>query len=206
MDRFRQTIDQLERDETALESVRSVEYQRSIRRTIGSIYLASLLATIGLVLLAYYILKEMSLREQHAREIREREEWFRVTLTSIGDAVIVTDKNGKITFLNPVAEELTGRALRRARGQDIADVFPIFNELTGAVAQNPVEKVMEERTDGRHGQSHRAQASRRAPHSRSKTAPRPSAMTTASSLASSWCFATRPPSANHRNSCAGQKS
>ncbi len=144
MDRFRETIDQVERDETAVESVRAVEYQRSVRRTIGSIYLASLLATIGLVLLAYYILKEMSLREQHAREIREREEWFRVTLTSIGDAVIVTDKNGKITFLNPVAEELTGRALGRARGQDIADVFPIFNELTGAVAQNPVAKVMEE--------------------------------------------------------------
>jgi PAS domain S-box-containing protein len=144
MDRFRQTIDQVERDEAAVESVRAVEYQRSVRRTIGSIYLASLLATIGLVLLAYYILKEMSLREQHAREIREREEWFRVTLTSIGDAVIVSDKHGKITFLNTVAEALTGTVLGQARGRDIADVFPIFNELTGAVARNPVAKVMEE--------------------------------------------------------------
>jgi PAS domain S-box-containing protein len=144
MDSFRQTIDQVERDQAAVESVQVVEYQRSVRRTIGSIYLASLLATIGLVLLAYYILKEMSLREQHAREIREREEWFRVTLTSIGDAVIVTDRNGKISFLNPVAEELTGTTLGRARGQQIADVFPIFNEVTGAVAQNPVAQVMKE--------------------------------------------------------------
>jgi PAS domain S-box-containing protein len=56
----------------------------------------------------------------------------------------VTDETGKITFLNPVAEALTGTALHRARGQDIADVFPIFNELTGAVSQNPVEKVMQE--------------------------------------------------------------
>ena len=144
MDHFRQTIDQVERDETAVESVRAVEYQRSVRRTIGSIYLASLLATIGLVLLAYYILREMSLREQHAREIREREEWFRVTLTSIGDAVIVSDERGRITFLNPVAEALTGTVLGQARGRNVADVFPIFNELTGAVARNPIAKVMEE--------------------------------------------------------------
>lgn len=144
MDRFRQILDQLERDEAAVESVRAIEYQRSVRRTIGSIYLASLLATIGLVLLAYYILKEMSLREQHAREIHEREEWFRVTLTSIGDAVIVSNERGKITFLNPVAEALTGTLLGQARGRDIEDVFPIFNELTGEVARNPVAKVMEE--------------------------------------------------------------
>jgi PAS domain S-box-containing protein len=144
MDSFRQTIDQVELDQAAVESVQVVAYQRSVRRTIGSIYLASLLATIGLVLLAYYILKEMSLREQHAREIREREEWFRVTLTSIADAVIVTDRNGKITFLNPVAEELTGTTLGRARAQQIADVFPIFNEVTGAIAQNPVVQVMKE--------------------------------------------------------------
>jgi PAS domain S-box-containing protein len=144
MDRLRHVIDQVEQDETAVESVRVVEYQRSVRRTIGSIYLASLLATIGLVLLAYYILREMSLREQHAREIREREEWFRITLMSIGDAVIVSDERGKVTFLNPVAETLTGTVLSRARGRDISDVFPIFNEFTGAAAQNPVGMVMSE--------------------------------------------------------------
>ncbi len=134
----------MEQDEAALELRRTIEYKRSVRRTIGSIYLASLLATIGLVLLAYYILREMALREQHAREIREREEWFRVTLTSIGDAVIVSDQKGKITFLNPVAEALTGATLSQARGRDIVDIFPIFNEFTGAVTQNPVAKVMDE--------------------------------------------------------------
>jgi PAS domain S-box-containing protein len=144
MEHFRQVIDQVEQDEAAVERVQAVDYQRSVRRTIGSIYLASLLATIGLVLLAYYILREMSLREQHAREIREREEWFRVTLTSIGDAVIVCDEAGRTTFLNPVAEALTGTVLSRARGRDISDVFPIFNEFTGSVAQNPVAKVMKE--------------------------------------------------------------
>jgi PAS domain S-box-containing protein len=144
MERFRQTIDQVQKDEANLESARIAEYQKTERRTIASIYLASLLATVGLVLLAYYILREMDLREKHAREIREREEWFRVTLTSIGDAVIVTDQDGKISFLNPVAESLTGVTLANARGSDISEVFPIFNELTGSATQNPVMRVMVE--------------------------------------------------------------
>ncbi len=142
MERFRHVIDLLEKHEAAQEVARTIRYQKTVGRTITSIYLASLLATVGLVTLAYYILREMSLREKHALEIREREEWFRITLTSIGDAVIVTDHTGKISFLNPIAELLTGIDLRRAKHRDIADVFPIFNELTGSPAQNPVKQVM----------------------------------------------------------------
>src|SRR5581483_1109216 len=117
---------------------------RTVRRTIRSIYIASLLATVGLVTLAYYILHEMSLREKHAQEMREREEWFRTTLTSIGDAVIVTDNEGRVSFLNPVAELLTGTSLSQARGRDITEVFSIFNEMTGAPTPDPVKKVMRE--------------------------------------------------------------
>jgi PAS domain S-box-containing protein len=144
MEHFRQIIDQVEKTEASLESVRVAEYQKTVRRTIASIYLASLLATIGLALLAYHILREMSLREKHAREIREREEWFRVTLTSIGDAVIVTDDHGRIAFMNPIAESLIGTTFARAKGRDISDVLAIFNEFTGAISQDPVKKVMQE--------------------------------------------------------------
>jgi PAS domain S-box-containing protein len=144
MERFRHLIDQLELHGAAQELDRTVQYQETVRRTIASIYLASLLATVGLVMLAYYILREMSLREKHAREIREREEWFRITLTSIGDAVIVTDALGRISFLNPVAEALTGTGLARCRDRDINEVFPIFNEFTGEAIENPVKEVMNE--------------------------------------------------------------
>ena len=72
-----------------------------------------------------------------------REEWFRVTLTSIGDAVIVTDKQGAITFLNPVAETLTGVDLARAKGKNVLEVFPIINEDTRQPVENPVKKVLE---------------------------------------------------------------
>jgi PAS domain-containing protein len=124
MEHFRQIIDQVEKTEASLESVRVAEYQKTVRRTIASIYLASVLATIGLALLAYHILREMSLREKHAREIHEREEWFRVTLTSIGDAVIVTDESGRVAFMNPVAESLIGTRFANTKGRDISDVLP----------------------------------------------------------------------------------
>jgi PAS domain S-box-containing protein len=144
MENFRQVIDRLEKEEAAQEANRNAQYQKTVGDTIRSIYLASVLATVGLVTLAYYILHEMSLREQHSQEIREREEWFRTTLTSIGDAVIVTDHQGRVSFLNPVAEGLTGKSLGRARGRDITEVFPIFHAITAEPAEDPVKRVMRE--------------------------------------------------------------
>jgi PAS domain S-box-containing protein len=143
MDDIRRIIAQMEQEENSLEAARTAAYRKSQRNTIASIYLASGLAVFGLVVLAYYILREIDLREKHARQIRAREEWSRVTLTSIGDAVIATDPHGKITFLNPVAETLTGTSHAAALGKDIKEVFPIFNELTGQATENPVKKVME---------------------------------------------------------------
>ncbi len=133
-----------DRMETALQTRQARDTTSTARRiTAACIYISSGLAVLGLVLLAYYILREMNLRERHAAEIREREEWFRVTLTSIGDAVIATDDKGRVTFLNPIAEELLQRDLTWARGKAIEKTFPIFNETTGNVVANPVTKVME---------------------------------------------------------------
>jgi PAS domain S-box-containing protein len=143
MNAIREQIGAMEQEERSLEAVRAPAYQSSLRLTIASLYLASVLAAFGLILLAYFVLREMDLRERHAAQIREREEWFRVTLTSLGDAVIATDEDGKVTFLNPVAERLTGSSLAKARGKEIDQIFPIFNEFTLQPAENPVRKVME---------------------------------------------------------------
>jgi PAS domain S-box-containing protein len=143
MDRIRLAVTQMTNEEERLESLRVTAYERTIDQTILSIYVANLLAVIGLVLLGYYMLRELNLREKHAQEIRTREEWFKVTLTSIGDAVIATDKEGSVTFMNPIAETLTGNFLSQARGRNILDVFPIINEHTNQPAENPVKKVLE---------------------------------------------------------------
>ena len=143
MTRTRSLIDEMVREEDSLWSARSATYQRSVRVTIACIYLASALAAIGLGFLAYFILHAIGLRERHARLIAEREEWFRVTLTSLGDAVIATDGQGQVTFLNTVAEDLMGVKVEHAKGRAIEEVFRIFNESTLLPVENPVKMVME---------------------------------------------------------------
>ncbi len=64
-----------------------------------------------------------------------------VTLSSIGDGVIATDGNGVVSFINPVARELIGWG-EEAIGKPLTDLFRIFNEETGAEADNPVLRVI----------------------------------------------------------------
>jgi PAS domain S-box-containing protein len=143
MDDIRKQLAAISKAETSLQSTRASTYRSSVQRTIESIYFATVIAAFGLFLLAYYILNEINLRDRHANLLLEREEWFRSTLTSLGDAVITTDAKGRVTFLNPIAEHLIGTQLLHARGKPIAAVFPIFNESTHLPVDNPVKKVVE---------------------------------------------------------------
>jgi PAS domain S-box-containing protein len=143
MENIRALGTQIQQEETSLAARRTESYGKSVRVTIACIYLTSILAVVGLVLLAYFVLRDIDIREEHGAEIQRREEWFRVTLTSIGDGVIATDELGTVTFINPVAERLTGRTLSQAKGKSIGEVFPIYNEVTRKPVENPVAKVME---------------------------------------------------------------
>jgi PAS domain S-box-containing protein len=82
--------------------------------------------------------------EEHAAVILEQRERLRVTLDSIGDGVIATDADGKVTLLNPVAESLTGWTNTTAAGQPLDKVFSIVNEFTRQQAENPVARVLRE--------------------------------------------------------------
>ncbi len=86
---------------------------------------------------------EMALyKHKMERKLMESEEWLSTTLKSIGDAVIATDKTGRVTFMNPVAESLTGWQQEEAKGKPLQDVFNIINEETREVVDNPVIKVL----------------------------------------------------------------
>jgi PAS domain S-box-containing protein len=82
--------------------------------------------------------------ERKSAELAEQREFFRVTLASIGDAVITTDIQGHVTFLNPVAEAMIGWSAIDALGQPLERVFNIINEQTRTPAQNPVARVLRE--------------------------------------------------------------
>ncbi|MFL6375098.1 MAG: PAS domain-containing protein, partial [Pyrinomonadaceae bacterium] len=68
---------------------------------------------------------------------------LQVTLSSIGDGVITTDTQGNVTFMNGVAEEMTGYPLREARGEPLGTVIKIINETTRQEVINPVQTVLE---------------------------------------------------------------
>jgi PAS domain S-box-containing protein len=74
----------------------------------------------------------------------ERRELLRITLLSIGDAVITTDLAGRVTSMNAVAETLTGWSQAHALGQPLDAVFRILNEETRAAVANPATKALRE--------------------------------------------------------------
>ncbi len=85
--------------------------------------------------------------EELAVQVREERERLRVTLHSIGDGVIATDTEGKVTYMNPVAEALTGwKEHDGASGQPLETVFQIINENSRQTAENPVQAALR---DGR---------------------------------------------------------
>jgi len=80
------------------------------------------------------------------RRAEEQRQLAEVILSSIGDAVLAAGVDGRVTFINPVAEALTGWPAADAIDQSIDKVFRIFNEATGEAIENPVTRVIREGT------------------------------------------------------------
>lgn len=87
---------------------------------------------------------EMKLREEAEAAEREQREWWRVTLSSIGDAVITTDREGCVNYLNGTAQALTQWTPEEAKGQPLDRVFNIVNEETRLPVESPITKVLRE--------------------------------------------------------------
>jgi len=77
------------------------------------------------------------------KELYKEKERFKTTLLSVSDAIISTDKNGKVLIMNPVTEQLTGWTVEEAEGKPIEEVFDIVNEYTRERCENPVHNVLE---------------------------------------------------------------
>ncbi|HYG77042.1 MAG TPA: PAS domain S-box protein [Planctomycetota bacterium] len=87
--------------------------------------------------------RDITAHKNAADELRHQREWFKVTLASIGDAVITTDTQSRITFLNPTAEVMTGWKGEEAQGKPLADVVNIVNEKSRKVVESPVARALQ---------------------------------------------------------------
>jgi PAS domain S-box-containing protein len=88
--------------------------------------------------------RDITERRRAEEGLRKQSEWLRVTLASIGDAVITTDAEGRVSSLNPVAEALTGWTTDEARGVGLESVFRIVNEQSRQPAENPALRALRE--------------------------------------------------------------
>ena len=102
-----------------------------------------------------YIIKPFEDRELHSAievalykhemesKLKENEKWLSTTLESIGDAVITTDENGCITFMNPIAQKITEWKQEEALGKPLESIFKTINEETGTPIESPVTEVLQ---------------------------------------------------------------
>ncbi|MCL5037857.1 MAG: PAS domain S-box protein [Chloroflexi bacterium] len=89
--------------------------------------------------------KNIASRKLAEDALRKSEEWLSTTLNSIGDAVISVDLKGNVTFMNPVAESLTGWKKEEAAGRHVDEIFNIIVEETGEPAENPINVALREK-------------------------------------------------------------
>jgi PAS domain S-box-containing protein len=145
MDQIRRTSDQIRAAGYGLLTANSQQTERRYNETrVG--FLAGFGILIAILMLSLSIIQRATdRREQLLEQLDIARQQFQVTLSSIGDGVVTTDAQGKVTFLNPVAAQLTGWRSEDADGHDLEQVFPIFNENTGATVENPARVVLRER-------------------------------------------------------------
>ena len=141
MDLIRDEIYGMQQIERTLLARREAASRANTRTALASTVVGLGLGLVLITMVVTLVARNLAARQRAADVLHAERERFRTTLTSIGDAVVVTDAHGRITLMNPVAEALT-RWGAEAIGQPLETVFRIVNETTRDTVENPVSKVI----------------------------------------------------------------
>ena len=144
MDQIRSLLADMQNEEDRVRAFRAVEMTDALNRSTRIVVAGNLLSASILVVIFALLFRALSQRKRAQEGLEKSEKWLSTTLASIGDAVIATDMNGAVSFMNPIAESLTGWTLDDARGKSMDLVFDIVNKETRRPVENPVKKVFRE--------------------------------------------------------------
>ena len=143
MDQIREIASRMENEERALLDTRQQNTRLTYLAALAT-SVVSMLVGLALVWLVFEVVRRAAAaRERWTFTLAEERERYRVTLSSIGDAVLVTDAKGTVTYMNAVAQALTGWR-EDGVGQPVTTVFRIVNEHTREPVEGPVARVLRE--------------------------------------------------------------
>lgn len=144
MDAIRAQVAAIQAAERRILAQRAAQSEHSSRATLVTIVVPALIGAALLGLVFYLSRRNLQLERSAADALSDERERLRITLASIGDAVLTTNVGGRITFANAVAESVTGWTSSEMLGQPLEAIFRIRNEQTGAAAENPTERALRE--------------------------------------------------------------
>jgi PAS domain S-box-containing protein len=142
MDDIRRIMGEMEETERNRLNRRIAESEASLAWTAATVAVASVTALLLVASLGLVVARHLVSRERNQKALQHQLERWQVTLSSIGDAVIVADVDGRVTFMNAAAESLCGWASDSGAGRPLPEVFRIVNEATREVADNPANRVL----------------------------------------------------------------
>jgi PAS domain S-box-containing protein len=141
MDEARGIVARMEARDDALLAQRTAQAARSYRTAVATGWTSTGIALLVVGML-FFAVRRLGTERVQAAEAAER---LRVTLGSIGDAVIATDDQGQVISMNGVAETLTGWRAAGAFGRRLEEIFVIINEESRRPVENPIGRVLRER-------------------------------------------------------------
>jgi PAS domain S-box-containing protein len=149
MDGIREATSTMLRQEDGVRERQSQHARRLQRRELISLLVSAVVVGLFLAMFTRHHVHAISASYQkrigeitdRSNQLYESQQWFQTTLESIGDAVIACDHRGAVSFMNEVAQKLTGWTAEEAKGKALSKVFRIINEQTRKPCENPVDKV-----------------------------------------------------------------
>ncbi|MEO7105366.1 MAG: PAS domain-containing protein, partial [Rhodoferax sp.] len=136
-------VSEMEQQERQLLALRIADHTQAREVVVYSGVAVSLLLLAALSISFFLIRRQIREAKASRHALVQSEESLATTLYSIGDAVLATDSEGRVTRMNPVAERLTGWSMAQAMGQPVATVFEIVNEYTREPTEVPVDKALQ---------------------------------------------------------------